>query len=121
MNIELRQNHKSVAGGYPCLWCAKVMEKVWIASGQRKQQFCSSSCKNKGKDLRRYLDAERRIKALQAQLQTAWGAKWKETQAEIVRRKCANRAGGKYYPREDRQGPVLSNSDSGGITLNSTI
>ena len=102
MGIELRQNHKhvQVPGGYPCLWCKKIMEQVWITKGPRKQRYCGSSCKNKGKDLRKYLDADRRVKAFQKELQQIWGDEWEEQLRKISLRANASRANGKYFPAE---------------------
>ncbi len=50
MGVQLRQNHQPLKGGYPCLWCGRVMENVWQNSGPRKQKYCSGRCKNRSKD-----------------------------------------------------------------------
>lgn len=99
MNIELRQHHQLVPGGYPCVWCSKIMEQVWVASGSRRQRYCGARCKNRAKELMRYVHAERRIKALDQELRAHWGDDWKAKRQEILTRQCPTRINGAYYPK----------------------
>lgn len=98
MGISPKQNHQHVHGGYPCLWCNTIMDKVWVARGKRKQKYCCSSCKNKVKDYRRYLDAERRIKLFEEELKQNHGDSWKEAKERILLRE--NKGNQKYCLNE---------------------
>lgn len=62
-------------GGYNCQWCNSYMEFVNVSRGARKQKFCSHSCKNKAKDLRRALKAncKAKIKHFEACLRVKHG------------------------------------------------
>lgn len=86
LKLKGRQNHQLVKGGYPCLWCGEIMEVVWIARGIRKQKYCSSRCKNRCKDYRRYMDAERRIKLFEKELKKNWGDKFEEAKKKVLHR-----------------------------------
>lgn len=77
MDIDLRQTHRHLKGGYQCQWCGTVMEEVWQNKGIRKQKFCSNRCGNKAKDYRRYVAGKRisktRKKTLIQFLKKVWG------------------------------------------------
>lgn len=59
LNTKRKHNNRSLKGGYPCLWCNQVMDTVWQNKGSRKQKYCSGSCKNKAKDLRKLLRGQK--------------------------------------------------------------
>ena len=89
MNIQLRQNHNKVLkGGYPCQWCAAVMDKVYHNRGPRKQLYCCSNCKNKAKDYRRMLRGKRpsqtRLSAMNQALKEAWGKDFDKAAERIL-------------------------------------
>ncbi len=91
MRIELRNNKKEYRlknGGYPCLWCGQIMEKVYINTGIRKQLYCCSSHNNKAKDLRRMIKGKRvsliRLESFESELKTAWKEKYHEARSRIL-------------------------------------
>ena len=86
MGISTNQNKTFQKGGYPCLWCNTIMEKVWIARGNRKQKYCGSPCKNKCKDYRKYIDADRKIKLYNEEIRKNWGDKFESARKKILKR-----------------------------------
>lgn len=60
-----------------CLWCKSEFE-AYISTGIRSQKFCSNSCKNKAKDLRRNKGTPQRIDSMITKLQQIWGDKFPE-------------------------------------------
>lgn len=94
MDISLRQNHNQVLeGGYPCQWCATIMDKVYQNKGIRKQKFCGHSCKNKAKDYRRMIKGGRgtasRLQTMEQFLKESWGHTYEKAKADLLNvRKC---------------------------------
>lgn len=76
LHVDIRQNHGLLPGGYPCLWCGNIMEKVWQNRGPRKQKYCDGKCKNKAKDFRRMLKGQKfsqtRMDTMRKFLRTTW-------------------------------------------------
>jgi len=85
MGILLNQNHRMADGNYPCEWCGKIMHKVWIVKGKRKQRYCCGPCKSKTKDYRRFMNADKKIKQLEAELKSTWGDAWEKQARKLLK------------------------------------
>ena len=85
MDVHLKQNHQPADGNYPCEWCRKIMKKVWIVRGKRKQRYCCGGCKGKVKDFRRLINAEKKIRQLENELKSNWGNTWEKVKKKLLK------------------------------------
>jgi len=85
MKIIIRKQ-RHVKGGYACLWCSTIMERVRVNKGPRKQIYCCKKCRNKATQFRRIIKKQRKgnLSLIKSELKSIWGEKYSEVLKKIM-------------------------------------
>lgn len=98
MGVKIKTNNRMLPGGYPCKWCAEIMDEVKQNKGLRKQLYCSSKCKNMIRDFKKMhkcqIKKTQRYDDMFVFLKNKWKDKYEEQLNKIL--------GGKKSGKEER-------------------